>query len=108
MQRREKRLCIFVENNQKQERKFLQNNEKMVDKKRGSCYINKARSMRVCAMKREIARIQRGNFRGVCPVSGCMAGCTIGRLKPYPLCSRISHGQEIDRLKQPVCFSDVV
>ena len=57
------------------------------------------------AMKREIARLERGNFRGVCPVSD-----------PFPIRNRaaeidpihayIARTEDEKPAEKPVCFSD--
>ena len=57
-------------------------------------------------MKREIARLERGNFRGVCPVLKDFS--TRNRAAETYLMHAYIAWTGSDRLKKPVCFSDTV
>ena len=74
----------------------MQNNEKNIDKQGGACYINRARALRVYAMKREIARrLCEVTFVEYVRYPEELPGYTIGRLKPCQICLRISHGRDL-------------
>ena len=87
----------FVKIIQKRMKKFYRNNEISLDRTCVHWYTTRARARKTGVLCDEAGDCsqRRGNFRGVCPVSG-WSWYAIGRLKPIRY-TRISRARDVSR-----------
>ena len=99
---------IILTGNEETIRKVAEENEISLDSRPVRWYTTQARARKAGVFCEEAGDCSRGrgNFRGVCPVSG-QSRYAIGRLKPIRY-TRISRAPGDRPATRPVCFSDAV